>query len=286
MFSEIIKDLETKLLLLTSKNLESGEILATTENGSTLSVENAWHLLNINSKKDAYLLDSIVETSRTIKTNLFHGKIYSIVPLYVSSYCQEHCVYCNYRAGNRDKKIERVRLTNAELEIEVEFLAKKGFRAIELVYATDPFTTVNDVSHHIGITSEILSTFGGGIVGINARPYLVEDYRRLKNAGLDFVVLWQETYDEIRYKELHPGKTEKRDFFYRLNAPERMIQAGIENIGLGVLSGLHDWRKDWYLLIHHVAFLLETYKEKIKTIILGIPRLKPAFGALLRETPK
>jgi len=277
--------LSDNLSRISLKESEIYDILKKVEDDKRLLLNEAWVLLNINPNNRIDLFLQIFQLARKIKADFFHREIYSIVPLYVSSFCQEHCVYCNYRIENKDKEIQRVRLSNEELAIEVEFLAKKGMRVIELVYATDPFIKVNDVSDHIKITHNILSNFGGGVVGMNARPYSVEDYIKLKESGLDFVVLWQETYDEIRYKELHPGNTEKTDFYYRLNAPERMIQAGIENIGLGVLSGLSDWRKDWYMLISHVNYLFQQYKDKIKTVILGIPRLKPAAGALLKETP-
>ncbi len=284
MFSEFINNIEMNDLLLASKDAGIEDIIEKVKNGKTLPFEDLWSLLNIDPNKDVYFFQRILETIRGIKTKFFHGGVYPVVPLYVSSICQEHCVYCNYRVENKDKEIQRVRLSNEELEIEVEFLAKKGLRVIELVYATDPFITANDVSNHIKITRDTLSNFGGGMVGMNTRSYSVKDYKKLKESGLDFVVLWQETYDEQRYKELHTGNTEKADFYYRLNAPERMLQAGIENIGLGVLSGLSDWRKDWYMLMSHVNYLLQQYEGKIKTVILGIPRLKPAAGALLKET--
>lgn len=267
-----------------SNTEEIKNILELVRDNHMLSLQEANCLLSLSVLKDEKIFYKVIEISKVMKSSLFNGTIFAIAPLYITSICQEHCVYCNYRIGNKDKEIQRVRLSNEELAIEVEFLAKKGLRVIELVYATDPFIKVNDVSDHIKITHNILSNFGGGMVGMNARPYSVEDYRKLKESGLDFVVLWQETYDEIRYKELHPRNTEKTDFYYRLNAPDRMIQAGIENIGLGILSGLSDWRKDWYILMNHVHYLQQNYKGKIKTVILGIPRLKSAAGALLKET--
>ncbi len=250
-----------------------------------ISLKEAGVLLNVSPSLSNKEYQKILQHSRSMKRGIFHGKIYPIVPLYVTSICQEHCVYCNYRMENRDKQIQRVRLSNEELTKEVEFLAKKGLKVIELVYSTDPLLTVSDACKHIKITQDVLSNFGGGMVGINARPYSVEDYRALKESGLNFAVLWQETYDKDRYKELHPGSAEKTDFCFRLGAHERMIQAGIENIGLGVLSGLSDWRKDWQMLMNHVNSLLQKYEDKIGTIILGIPRLKPAIGATLKETP-
>lgn len=125
---------------------------------------------------------------------------------------------------------------------------------------------------------------GGGIVGINSRSYSINEYEELKSAGLEFAVLWQECYDESRYKELHPGITEKTNYDYRIETQQRMIDGGIANVGFGVLSGLHDWRKEWLALMTHVQSILNKKKDKNLSIILGIPRLKAAAGALLQRT--
>jgi len=285
MFSDQILNFENLFIPESFALEEIKDVLERVKDKHRLSPEEAKYLLSLNPLEDKEIYYKTIDASTVTKNSLFNSNIFAIAPLYVTSICQEHCVYCNYRAENKDKEIQRVRLSNEELAMEVDFLAKKGLRVIELVYATDPFITINDVSNHIKITIDVLSNHGGGIVGINSRPYSVEDYRKLKDAGLDFVVLWQETYDKTSYKELHAGNKEKTDFYYRLNSPNRMIEAGIENIGLGVLSGLSNWRKDWYMLMSHVSYLLQEYKDKIKTVILGIPRLKPAAGALLKETP-
>ena len=283
MFSKLIQsDIKKSTINLKNKNVES--ILEKIELGARPSLGEAWTLINVDPEHDPQIVSRIIETSRQVKTDISHGEIYPVVPLYVSSVCQEQCKYCNYRAGNNDKKIQRLRLSDEELIEEVEFLVRKGFRVIELVYATDPYITSEDVANHIRITHDILSNFGGGMVGINARSYLIEDYKKLSDAKLDFAVLWQETYDKTQYNELHPGKNEKTNFDYRLDAPERMIQGGIKNIGLGILSGLSDWKKDWFMLMNHADYLLREHKDKINTIILGTPRLKPAEGALLKET--
>ena len=108
------------------------------------------------------------------------------------------------------------------------------------------------------------------------------EYEELKYAGLDFAVLWQETYDKVRYNQYHPGNTEKSDYEFRVNAESRMLRAGIENVGFGVLSGLTDWRRDWLALMKHVQSLQDSTKNKIQTVILGIPRFKPAAGAIFK----
>jgi 2-iminoacetate synthase len=249
------------------------------EQNRVLTPEDACVLLGIDPSRDVELFGQVVAASRRAKSAIFGGKVCPIAPLYVSSICQENCLYCNYRAGNKDKEIERLRLTDEELEREVEFLAGEGIRVIELVYATDPFIDLRKMATHVRKTKEVLARYGGGSVGLNARPLTTDEYRELKKAGLEFVVLWQETFDRERYRELHPGDTEKSDFDYRFYAHERMLEAGIRHIGLGILSGLADWRWDWLELIKRVDVLTRRYEKALGRVILGIPRLKVAAGA-------
>lgn len=228
---------------------------------------------------------TLVEKASTkIKYAEFKNRVFPIVPLYVTSICSERCTYCNYRSPNKDVEIERLRLSEKELIDEVSFLVQqKGLRAIELVYATDPLLRVDQICKHIEITKEYLTKNGGGCVGINAEAFDESDYRRFLDCGIDFVVLWQETYDRERYRQVHPGTSKKSLFEYRLDAYERMLAAGIKCIGMGILSGLADWRKDWFKLIAHEDYLKQTYG--ILPMILGIPRLKPAKGAILQSSP-
>lgn len=259
-------------------------VIQKVKDGCSITPADAQVLLATDPSSQTELFRAIVDASRAKKFSVFGGRVCPIVPIYVSSICQEHCLYCNYRAENKDKEIERLRLTDDELAQELHFLVDKGFRVIELVYATDPLISLADTARHIQITKEVLAEYGGGVVGINARPFSVADYELLKRAGLEFVVLWQETFDKERYRELHPGKTEKSDFDFRFHAHERMLDAGIRHIGLGVLSGLSDWRKDWLSLIERVYYLSYAYKGRLGNVILGIPRLKPAAGAEVKVT--
>jgi 2-iminoacetate synthase len=226
----------------------------------------------------------ILEASAALKERLFSSRVFPIVPLYVSSVCAEQCLYCNFRAGNKGTEVERVRLTDEQLRTEAEYLIReKGLRVLELVYASDPALRPDSMCRHVEIVQGLLDEYGGGIVGINAEALEAEEYRALVNSGLAFVVMWQETYDRTRYLQLHPGGIKKRSFEYRMDAYERMISAGIKRIGLGVLSGLADWKKDWAMLMHHESYLYEEYG--VAPAILGIPRLKPAAGATLQTSP-
>jgi 2-iminoacetate synthase len=261
------------------------QILGRASASHPMSVDDSCALLGIDPGADPTAFGLILSTARRIKHELFEGQVFAIVPVYVSSVCQEHCLYCNYRAGNKAREITRLRLTDQELHDELAFLTRKGYRVLELVYATDPRVTLDDVVRHVTIAKEVLAECGGGNVGINARPYRTSEYARLAEAGIDFAVIWQETYDEDAYRDLHPGNTEKNNFAFRVGAPARMLEGGIKRIGLGVLSGLSGWRSDWTRLMRHVKYIEETYSDRAEGFIFGIPRLKPAAGALLQKTP-
>ncbi len=212
------------------------------------------------------------------KRALYSDRIFTVVPVYVSSVCAEQCVYCNYRAGNKGVGVERKRLSDEELKREALFLIEeKGFRTLELVYASDPQMTADVIARHVEIAQHLLDQHGGGIVGLSCEALEEDEYKRIADAGLVFSVLWMETYNLRRYRELHPGVLRKSRFEYRLDAYERMIAAGIPAIGIGILSGLADWRRDWAMLLQH-----EEYLRKVNgkgAAILGIPRLKHAPGA-------
>jgi 2-iminoacetate synthase len=202
----------------------------------------------------------------------------------VTSICQEQCLYCNFRGGNQGIGVERRRLTDAELQREATYLVEeKGQRVLELVYASDPRMRVDVMCRHVELLRTILDSHGGGLVGISAEAMEESDYRRLIEAGLSWSVVWQETYDRTRYALLHPGRTKKSNFEYRLDAYERMLAAGVEHVGIGVLSGLSEWRRDWALLMRHEQYLQQHYGRG--ATILGTPRLKLAPGALLQDSP-
>ena len=227
---------------------------------------------------------AIIDRSAEVKTALYGGRVFVIAPIYVTSICQEQCLYCNFRAGNKGVGVERRRLTDDELEQEALYLIEqKGLRVLELVYSTDPRMRVDAMCRHVELLRRLLEKHGGGLVGISTEAFEERDYRRLIDAGLCWSVLWQETYDKSRYAVLHPGKTKKANFEYRLDAYEHMLAAGIEHVGLGVLSGLSDWKRDWAMLMVHEEYLRQHYGRG--TTILGLPRLKQAPGALFQESP-
>ena len=239
-------------------------------------------LLTLKPECSDTLFQKIVKIAKSKKESLYSNHIFPIVPLYVTSICNESCQYCNYRVSNQIQ-IERLRLDDKELIHEAEYLIhEKGFNSIELVYSTDPFFRVDSICRHIELIKKSFQSVGGGLVGLNAEAFDENEYGLLKSAGLDFIVLWQETYNKDVYKQIHPGNTKKSKFKYRLNAYERMLSAGFEQIGMGVLSGLADWRHDWAMLLMHQEYLRKAYN--MKSPIVGIPRLKSSEGAIIKTT--
>ena len=227
---------------------------------------------------------AILGRSATLKSALYSGRVFAIVPIYVTSICSEQCVYCNYRAGNKGIGVERRRLSDSELQQEALYLVEqKGLRVLELVYASDPRMRADAMCRHVELLRRLLDSRGGGVVAISAEALEESEYRRLVDAGLSISVLWQETYDKSRYPMLHPGKTKKANFEYRMDAYERMLLAGVPHVGIGVLSGLADWKRDWAMLMLHEEYLQRQYGRG--ATILGIPRLKRAPGALMQESP-
>ena len=221
---------------------------------------------------------AVLRAAASRSRDLHSGTIYGLVPLYGTSICREQCLYCNYRAANNGLQIDRVRLSDEDLVREAEHLvAHKGYRVIELVYASDPRVRCDAMCRHAELVHQVLDRHGGGSVGINAESMDEEEYRRLRGAGVSFSLLWQETYDREVYATMHPGTTKKSSFDYRLESYERMLAAGFDRIGLGVLSGLADWRFDWAMLMRHEAWL-QRYCGRGASVI-GLPRLKPAAGA-------
>ena len=227
---------------------------------------------------------TLFSRSAELKRQRYQDRVFVIVPIYVTSICQEQCLYCNFRAANKGIGVERRRLTDEELEKEALYLIEeKGLRTLELVYATDPRMRVDSMCRHVEQLRTLLERRGGGLVGISAEALDESEYRRLVDGGLCLSVLWQETYDRDRYSVLHPGKTKKANFAYRLDAYERMLAAGVEHVGIGVLSGLADWRRDWAMLMLHEEYLHRRHSRG--PTILGIPRLKRAPGALFQVSP-
>ncbi len=204
-----------------------------------------------------------------------------IIPVYLTSFCRNECLYCGYRRSN--PVAERVRLSLDDLARELDLILAWGHRQIELVLSDDPEFGAEQVARSVELTRRKLDARGGGVVALCAPVYARDDYARLRDAGLDWLVEWQETYHQPHFDRWHVTGSEKRQFEFRLDIWDRAIGAGIRQVALGALLGLYDWRFDALAVIEHGNYLRRIYG--IEPHALGIPRLKAARGVLASQKP-
>ena len=196
-------------------------------------------------------------------------------PIYLSSYCVNRCKYCGF---NRDNTFTRARLTVEEAVAEAQVLASQGYRDILLVSSEDKaFITVAYLSD---LAKRLRSKFS--FISIEIFQMSAPDYTRLFDAGIEGVTLYQETYNREVYARYHPGGP-KADYDTRLRAPDDMGQAGMREIGLGVLLGLADWRVETLALAEHAWYLMRRYWQS--RVSFSFPRMRPACGVPASEFP-
>jgi 2-iminoacetate synthase len=189
-------------------------------------------------------------------------------PLYLSSYCANRCQYCGFSAEN---KIVRRVLSLDEAEREANILADRGFGHILLVSGEAPARL--DVDYLVELASRLRPRFAS--LSIEVQPLSEEEYRRLFQAGIVAVAVYQETYDAGVYSRVHQAGP-KTDMAYRLATPARAAAAGMREVGVGALLGLADWRLEGMALGLHLAWLRRNYWRTGLTV--SFPRLRPAAG--------
>ena len=254
---------------------EVEEILAKAEELEGLSPEEALLLLLV---RDRDVWERIFQSAGRIKEKVYGKRVVLFAPLYLSNYCLNNCIYCGFRAGNREAK--RKALTVREAVEEAGVLARKGYRRLLLVIGEDEsrfgLTALTEVVEAIYRDTTIR------ILHVNAPPMEVEGFRRMREVGVGVYQLFQETYHRDTYSRVHQGGR-KRDYLYRLTAMDRALEGGFKDLGIGVLLGLYDYRFDIPALISHSWYLYRRYGTHAHTI--SLPRLRPAPGALLTVPP-
>lgn len=224
--------------------------------------------------RDPQRREEVRRAAREVRRKVASRQIEFIIPVYLTSYCQNDCLYCGYRKGN--PLAERIRLGLDELGRELDLILSWGHRQIELVLSDDPELGAAPLLPYIELTRQKLERAGGGLISLCAPVYEQDDYRRLREAGLDWIVEWQETYHQPHFDRWHFLNSPKRHYESRLDLWDHTIAAGLARIGMGVLLGLYDWRFDVLTVIEHGNYLRRTYG--IEPYAIGIPRLQPARG--------
>ena len=265
---------ETKI----PSNEQIKEVLNRAKNREGLDYKDIAILLQAEDEKD---LKEIYSLAGETKKDIYGKRVVVFAPLYVSDYCVNNCVYCGYK---RDNKFNRRRLTMDEVAQEVKILEQMGHKRLALELGEDP------VNAPIDYVLECLDTIyktqnnNGEIrrVNVNIAATTVENYKLLKEKGIGTYILFQETYHKPTYDKMHP-KSLKGDYNYHLTAFDRAMEAGIDDVGAGVLFGLADPRFEVLGLMMHNAHLEEKFGVGFHTI--SVPRLQPANGVSLENYP-
>ncbi|ANW98123.1 [FeFe] hydrogenase H-cluster radical SAM maturase HydG [Thermoclostridium stercorarium subsp. thermolacticum DSM 2910] len=217
--------------------------------------------------------EEIFELARQIKDDFYGNRVVLFAPLYLSNYCVNGCVYCPYHKKNRH--IPRKKMTQEEIRREVIALQDMGHKRIAIESGEDPVN--NPIEYILESIDTIYSTKhkNGSIrrVNVNIAATTVENYKKLKEAGIGTYVLFQETYNKESYERLHPTGP-KHDYAYHTEAMDRAMQGGIDDVGLGVLFGLENYRYEFAALLMHAEHLEAVFGVGPHTI--SVPRVRPA----------
>ncbi len=223
--------------------------------------------------EDKGVIEKIYQIAEEIKLAFYGNRIVIFAPLYLSNYCVNGCVYCPYHYKN--KRIARKKLTQEEVKAEVIALQDMGHKRLAIEAGEDPVN--NPIEYILECIKTIYSVNhkNGAIrrVNVNIAATTVENYKKLKDAGIGTYILFQETYHKKSYLELHPTGP-KHDYDYHTEAMDRAMQGGIDDVGLGVLFGLEMYKYEFAGLIMHAEHLEAVHGVGPHTI--SVPRIKHA----------
>ncbi|ASJ20388.1 [FeFe] hydrogenase H-cluster radical SAM maturase HydG [Brachyspira hampsonii] len=279
--NEFINDEE---ILKTISEVESGdynirEILDKANEMKGLEPKEALALL-LCDDKDAE--NEMFEIAKKIKLEIYGKRIVLFAPLYLSNYCINGCVYCPYHAKN--SHIARKQLSQDEIRAEVIALQDMGHKRLALETGEDPdyasmeyllesIKTIYSIKHKNGAIRR---------VNVNIAATTVENYKKLKDAGIGTYVLFQETYHKPTYEKVHPSGP-KSNYEYHTEAMDRAMEGGIDDVGIGVLFGLYDYKYDFTAMLYHAKHLEDTFGCGPHTI--SVPRIRPADDVDVKSFP-
>lgn len=241
-----------------------------------LSLPEAARLL---ATSDPMVWETAAGMARAVREEVFGRRVVLFAPLYLSNECGNNCLYCGFRKDNREAG--RITLSPEHAVREARFLEKKGFHRLLLVSGEHPGKT--DAGYIADVLKAIYRETEMRILHVNAAPMPVEELRLLKGAGAGVYQVFQETYHPETYATMHPSGP-KADYAWRLTCMDRAMRAGFEDVGIGALLGLYDYRFEVLSVIRHAESLRESYGTFPHTI--SVPRFRPAFGSPLLEAPR
>lgn len=242
-----------------------------------LSVDETADLINARTPD---LTEEIFAAARRLKREVYGNRIVLFAPLYIGNDCVNDCHYCAFRSSNAGEV--RRTLTTDEIRKQVAALEQQGHKRLILVFGEHPRYDAQFIHDTVRTVYDVKVGHGEiRRVNINAAPLDVAGYRRVKAAGIGTYQVFQETYHHETYRVMHPPQTRKGDYLYRLDALSRAQEGGIDDVGIGALFGLYDWRFELLGLVTHARHLQQRYGVGPHTI--SFPRIRPAFGVRLPD---
>jgi 2-iminoacetate synthase len=237
-----------------------------------LTVEETAVLLRVENPE---LLEEIFDAARILKSDVYGNRIVIFAPLYIGNYCENNCAYCGFRSGNPDA----VRRTLSKFEIinQVRALEDEGHKRLILVFGEHHNYNPEFIANTVQTVYATRSNHGKiRRVNINAAPLDIEGFCEVRASGIGTYQIFQETYHHETYRCMHPAHTRKGDYLYRLDGLSRAFEAGCDDVGIGALFGLYDWRFEILGLVSHALYLQQRYGVGPHTI--NFPRMRPASG--------
>jgi 2-iminoacetate synthase len=241
-------------------------------------------LLNVD---DPELLQEMKDAALQVKLKVYDNRIVTFAPIYCSNVCVNNCLYCGFRADNKAEK--RRTLSHDEIVREAESLAKTGHKRTIAVFGEHPESSAEYIADAIEAiySASVKARIGNGSirrVNINAAPMSIDDLKMINKAGIGTYQVFQETYHHETYKRMHPSGI-KANYAWRLYALHRGLAADIEDVAIGALFGLYDWRFEVMGMVYH-AIDLESHFNGLGPHTISFPRINAAAGALYTNTDK
>lgn len=251
-------------------------IIAKSLSKQRLTLQETAALLNADASEQ---IAAIKEGAKRLKREVYGNRIVLFAPLYIGSKCSNNCAYCGFRTSN--KKAVRKTLSDQEIQTEIEALEDNGQKRLILVYGEHADYSPEYIAHTVELAYGVKK--GNGEirrVNINAAPLDIEGFKKVKSANIGTYQVFQETYHPAAYKLYHlAGK--KSDYEYRLTSLDRAMEAGIDDVGIGALFGLYDWKFEVMALVRHTNHLEACYNVGPHTI--SFPRIKEAASSLVKD---
>ncbi|MGD0170311.1 MAG: [FeFe] hydrogenase H-cluster radical SAM maturase HydG [Smithella sp.] len=277
MIKDFIDDTKIENLLSKAKNPASQRVREIIDKALELKGLSPEEVAILLQTEDDELIDMIWQAAHKIKEDIYGNRLVLFAPLYIANHCANNCLYCGFRHDN--KELNRVALTMEQISKEVQVLEREGHKRLLMLCGEHPTrSSLEYFMEAIETAYSVKTEKGGEIRRINVEiaPLNVDEYKELKKTGIGTVVLFQETYHHETYKLMHPSGP-KKDFANRLTAMHRAQEGGINDVGIGALFGLFDYKYEVLGLLLHALQLEKDCGVGPHT--MSIPRLEPAFNA-------